>query len=57
MTDNEIERLIVKTADEIDSIGRDYQTTMRLLGATEYNQTKSAMQEALTIYPELFKDV
>ena len=56
MTDNEIERLIAKTADEIDSVGRDYQTTMRLLGATEYNQTKSAMQEALTIYPELFKD-
>ena len=57
MTDNEIERLIAKTADEIDSVGRDYQTTMRLLGATEYNQTKSAMQEALTIYPELFKDI
>lgn len=57
MTDNEIERLITKTVDEIDSVGRDYQTTMRLLGATEYNQTKSAMQEALTIYPELFKDV
>ena len=57
MTDNEIERLIAKTADEIDSVGRYYQTTMRLLGATEYNQTKSAMQEALTIYPELFKDV
>ena len=56
MTDNEIERLIAKTADEIDSVGLDYQTTMRLLGATEYNKTKSAMQEALTIYPELFKD-
>lgn len=57
MTDNEIERLIAKTAQEIDSVGQDYQTTMRLLGATEYNQTKSAMQEALTIYPELFRDV
>ena len=57
MSDNEIERLIAKTVDEIDSVGIDYQATMRLLGATEYNQTKTAMQEALTIYPELFKDI
>lgn len=56
MTDNEIDRIISKTVDELDSVGKDFQTTMRLLGATDYNLTKSAMQEALTIYPELFKD-
>lgn len=57
MTDDEIQGLIKPTVDEIQSVGQDYQTTMRLLGATEYNQYKSPMQEALMIYPELFKDV
>lgn len=56
MTDDEITRLTARTVDEIESIGQDYQVTMRLLGATEYNQDKSYFQEALTIYPELFRD-
>lgn len=57
MTDDEIERISAKTVDEIQSIGQDYQTTMRLLGATEYNRNRSPMQEALMLYPELFRDV
>lgn len=57
MTDGEIERLTKRTIDEIETIGTDYQTTMRLLGATPYNRYKSAVQAALEIYPELFKDV
>ena len=57
MTDAEIERISAKTVDEIQSIGQDYQTTMRLLGATEYNKNRSPMQEALMLYPELFRDV
>lgn len=56
MTDDEIGIITKKTIEEIDSIGNDYQTTMRLLGATDYNTNKSNFQEALTIYPELFKD-
>ncbi len=56
MTDAEIERISAKTVDEIQSIGQDYQTTMRLLGATEYNKNRSPMQEALMLYPELFRD-
>lgn len=57
MTDGEIERITAKTVEEIQSIGQDYQVTMRLLGATPYNRYKSPMQAALMIYPELFKDV
>lgn len=57
MTDAEIERISARTVDEIQSIGQDYQTTMRLLGATEYNKNRSPMQEALLLYPELFRDV
>ena len=56
MTDGEIERLTKRTVDEIEAIGADYQTTMRLLGAMPYNRYKSAVQAALEIYPELFKD-
>lgn len=56
MTDDEIAKLIKQTVDEIETIGSDYQTTMRLLGATDYNTDKSCFQEALTIYPELFRD-
>lgn len=56
MTDEEIGRITKQTVEEIDTIGADYQTTMRLLGATDYNTDKSWFQEALMIYPELFKD-
>lgn len=56
LTDEEIERLTKQSIQEIEAIGTDYQTTMRLLGATEYNQNKNWYQEALMIYPELFRD-
>lgn len=56
MTDDEIAKLTKQTVNEIEKIGAGYQTTMRLLGATDYNTDKSYFQEALTIYPELFRD-
>ena len=56
MTDDEIAKLTKQTIDEIETIGKNYQTSMRLLGATDYNTDKSYFQEALTIYPELFRD-
>ena len=56
MKDDEIQRLIRQSVEEIEAIGNDYQTTMRLLGATEYNKNPSWFQEALMIYPELFRD-
>ena len=56
MKDEEIDRLIKPTLEEIESIGNDYQTTMRLLGATDYNQNPSYFQQALILYPELFRD-
>lgn len=56
VSDKEIETLIKKSVYDIENIGQDYQTTMRLLGATEYNKNPSWFQQALMIYPELFKD-
>lgn len=56
MTDEEIERLIEKTVKEIDCIGGDFRTSMKLLGATKYNSNPSWFQQSLMIYPELFRD-
>lgn len=54
--DSEIEKITRKTCEDIDKIGNDYQTTMRLLGATEYNQTPNYFQQGVMLYPELFRD-
>jgi len=56
MRDDEIEKITRKTITEIEAVGNDYQTTMRLLGATEYNQNPNYFQQALLLYPELFRD-
>lgn len=56
MKNDEIQCLIKQSVEEIETIGNDYQTTIRLLGATEYNKNPSWFQEALMIYPELFRD-
>ena len=56
MRDDEIERITRKTVQEIENVGNDYITTMKLLGATEYNQDPNYFQQALLIYPELFRD-
>lgn len=54
--DDEIEKITRRTVKEIEAVGNDYQTTMKLLGATEYNQDPNYFQQALLIYPELFRD-
>lgn len=56
MTDEEINKLVANTNQEIDLIGSDFQTTMKLMGATEDNRNPSHFQQALRIYPELYKD-
>lgn len=56
MKQDEIEKITLMTRQEIEKIGVDFSTTMRLLGATSYNKNKSAMQEALIYYPELYRD-
>lgn len=56
MSDEEIQQLIKSTVEENEAVGVDFQTTMRVLGATETNKNSSYMQEALMIYPELIRD-
>ena len=52
----EMRSLARKTIDEIESIGQDYRTTMRLLGAIEENDNPNYIQKSLMIYPELMRD-
>lgn len=56
MTDEEIAILTKETIEEIEAIGNDFQTSMKLIGATSYNKNPSYVQEALMIYPELMRD-
>ena len=56
MSDEEITVLTKETIEEIEAIGNDFQTSMKLIGATSYNKNPSYVQEALMIYPELMRD-
>lgn len=56
ITDKEINRLVQKSVEEIETIGNDFETTMRLLGANEQNLNPNYFQKSLMIYPELFRD-
>ena len=52
----EMRSLARKTVEEIENIGQDYRTTMRLLGAIEDNLDANYMQKSLMLYPELMRD-
>ena len=56
MTDSEIQKIVAPTIRDINSVGNDFQTTMRILAADEYNTHRNSFQEAIYLYPELFKD-
>lgn len=55
--DEEINIITRRTREDIENIGKDFSTTMKILGATDYNKTPNYFQQALMIYPELFRDV
>lgn len=52
----EMRSLAKKTIEEIEKVGNDYRTTMKLLGAVESNENADYMQKSLMIYPELMRD-
>lgn len=56
ITEREMTRLAQRTINDINSIGSDYRTMMKLLGVTGFNTNKNYMQQALEIYPELMRD-
>lgn len=54
--EKEMIKLASKSVNDICSVGYDFRTTMKLLGATEQNINPNSMQKALMIYPELMSD-
>ena len=56
MTKTEMQQLAQITNDEIDNIGKDFEKTMKLLGAVSGREDMNYMQKSLLIYPELLHD-
>jgi arsenate reductase-like glutaredoxin family protein len=56
ITDEEIETLCATTKQNINNIGRDRKTMLKVLGVTDANKNKNYLQQALEIYPELLSD-
>lgn len=56
MTENEMRRIAQRTIHDINNLGNDYRTMMKILGINEYNSNKSYIQKCVEIYPELMRD-
>ncbi|MED1123334.1 hypothetical protein [Bacillus atrophaeus] len=56
ITDEELFQMSSKTINEITTLGTDKETMLRVLGATEKKKHRTALQEALLLYPELLND-
>lgn len=56
MTDIELKSLCKRTKHNIEMIGKDRKTMLKVLGVVESNTNKNYIQQALEIYPELLND-
>lgn len=56
MTEDEIMTLAESSIKDIESLGTDKATMLRVMGATKNNHKKNSLQEALFLYPELLGD-
>ena len=52
----EMEKMAQPIIKDIDNLGNDYRTMMKILGVNEKNPNLNAMQKSLLIYPELMRD-
>ncbi|MPM02483.1 hypothetical protein SDC9_48732 [bioreactor metagenome] len=57
LSDIELKEILKDTNETIENIGKDRQTILKTLGATEYNEKKNNWQEALMLYPEMLNDL
>ncbi|WP_303752882.1 hypothetical protein [Bacillus velezensis] len=56
ISDEELIQMSSKTVNEITTLGTDKETMLRVLGATEKKKHRTALQDALLLYPELLND-
>lgn len=56
ISDEELIQMSSKTVKDITTLGTDKETMLRVLGATEKKKHRTALQDALLLYPELLND-
>src|SRR5690606_33875914 len=56
VTNEELKVLAEETVKDINTLGTDKETMLRVLGATKTNRRRNYYQEALFLYPELLND-
>jgi len=56
ITEEEIDKLLEKSRATLKHLAKDRDTMLKIFGATDKNNNKDYLQEALTIYPELLQD-
>lgn len=56
MTDDELEKVSSQTKHDIENIGKDIRTMLKLLGVIKANTNKNYLQQAIEVYPQLLND-
>jgi hypothetical protein len=56
MEDEELEEIASATTRDIEGIGRDLDTTLRIMGVNKENKRMNYFQQALELYPNLLND-
>jgi hypothetical protein len=56
LSDGELNDLALATNNKLKTLGEKRATKLKVLGATENNEEKTAAQECLLLYPELLQD-
>jgi hypothetical protein len=56
ITDEELNHITKRTVDNINNLGSDVTTMLKVLGANRANKDKNPFQEALSLYPEMLVD-
>ena len=56
MEDKELKKISKLTVENINKIGKDRNTMLKVLGVVKSNTNKNYIQQALEIYPELLND-
>ncbi len=57
MTDEELSIIAEKTIEDIEDVGSNKETMLRILGADKPSHRQNYFQKSLAIYPELLEDV
>lgn len=56
ITDEELKTLAYPTITDINSVGSDRETMLRILGVKPENKNKNSFQQALELYPEMLQE-